>query len=307
MTMKAAHFIDVGPSLAGHLHLHFSVIHSFCNAVCLAIEANPDSPIVIFPNDASASSLSNAILLYGAYLILCKGQTLDAVVDALRNSVEAGQHLVLFPRSCDRSILDALSAIERALALDWLAPPNTAEEPALDIGKATHYAHPANGGLQTVVPDRLRFFPSPVSLSAGQAWADASPADASPRRRFSAAFLAELLADFGVSAVVCLGLTRSSDLAAFRGCGLDVHDLDLDRQRLALLGAMDRLVSLAHAAPGAVAVCSWEGDDGSLAGRESIQTLGAAWLMAEGGFGTEAAEAWVGMACSAAAGSVLEE
>ena len=217
LTMKAAHFIDVGPSLAGHLHLHFSVIHSFCNAVCLAIEANPDTPIVICPNDASASSLSNAILLYGAYLILCKGQTLDAVVDALRNSVEAGQHLVRFPRSCDRSILDALSAIERALALDWLAPPNTAEEPALDIGKATHHAHPANGGLQTVVPDRLLFFPSPVSLPAGQAWADASPADASPRRRFSAAFLSELLADLGVSAWGGLGAV-SLEPGRRRGC-----------------------------------------------------------------------------------------
>ena len=171
---------------------------------------------------------------------------------------------------------------------------------------AAHYALPANGGLHIVVPDKLLLFPAPAPLPAGRSWADASTADGAPRRRFGAAFLAELLAELGVSAVVCLGQTGRRDAAAFRRCGLDVHDLGLDPRRPALLGAMDRLLALARAAPGAVAVCGWGGD---YEGQERLRALGAAWLMTECGFGSGAAEAWVGMACAApaAAGLVAEE
>ena len=137
---------------------------------------------------------------------------------------------------------------------------------------AVHYALPDTGGLHIIVPDKLLFFPAPASLPAGQAWADASSGDAGPGRQFSAGFLAELLADLDVTAVVCLGRTGSSDAAAFRRRGLDVHDLNLDRRRPGLLGAMDRLLSLSLSAPGAVAVCGWGGDEAGGGRRASVRS-----------------------------------
>ena len=295
----AAHFIIVEPSAASHCSLNISVIDAFCKTVCEALQSRPDTPIVICPHDDSESSLSNAALLYGAYQLLCNGELLNKIADDLR------PHINRLPLG-GAGVLDAWSALDRARALRWLATPDCADEPALDIDMAAHYAHPANGGLRVIVPDRLLSFPSPALLPAGQAWADASPGDARPGRLFSATFLAELLEDLGVTAVVCLGRTGRRDAAAFRRCGLDVHDLGLDPRRPALLGAMDRLLALARAAPGGVAVCGWRGD-GSGVGGASVQALGAAWLMAEGGFGSGAAEAWLGMVCWAPAGTGPEE
>ena len=286
---QAAHFIDVGSSSSSQACLHISIIEAFCKSVCDAQKSRPDTAIIICPQDDSESSLSNAVLLYGAYLILCQDEPLDRVVDNLRASIKRAS-------TSGARIIDAWDALHRARELHWLAAPDRSDGPVLDIDMAAHYAHPANGGLHMIVPDKLLCFPSPASLPAGQAWADASPGDAGPGRRFSAGFLAELLADLDVTAVVCLGRTGRNDAAAFRRCGLDVHDLNLDRRRPGLLGAMDRLLSLSRAAPGGVAVCGWRGDEAGV-GHESVRALGAAWLMAEGGFGSGAAEAWLRMVC----------
>ena len=289
---EAAHFIDIEPSAVSMgAFLHISVIDTFCRTVSDAVESRPDTPIVICPHDDSESSLRNAVVLYGAYRLLCQQETLKTVVDDLRTTVQV---LSLG----GGAIIDAWSALDCARVLRWLATPDCIDGPTLNIEMAAHYALPANGGLHVLVPDKLLLCPSPASLPAGQAWADASPGHAGPGRcrRFSAAFLAELLADLDVSAVVCLGRTGRDDAAAFRRCGLDVHDLDLDPRRPGLLGAMDRLLSLSRAAPGGVAVCGWRGDEAGV-GYESVRALGAAWLMAEGGFGSGAAEAWLGMVC----------
>ena len=295
--ISAAHriLIDVESCAAGQAFLHVSVIHAFCQTVCDAIESMPDTLIVICPNDDTASSLRNAVLLYGAYLILCTDETVSGVVDRLRDGSAAPAGIDRRLALDDASIIDAWAALCRARALNWLAAPDCADAPALDMDMAAHYALPANGGLHILAPDRLLSFPSPAPLPAGQAWADADAAgDHEPGRRFSAGFLAELLADLGVSVVVCLGRTSGGDAAAFRACGLDVHDLGLDAGRPALLRGMDRLLALARAAPGAVAMCGWGGDEAGM-GRECVRTLGAAWLMTEAGFDAGSAEAWVGM------------
>ena len=287
--LEAVHFIDVEPSAASQAFLHISVIDAFCRTVSDAVENKPDTRVVICPHDDSESSLRNAVLLYGAYRLLCEQEALETVVDDLRAILKC------LPLG-GSTVIDAWSALDRARALRWLAAPDCTDGPTMDIEMAAHYALPANGGLHVLVPDKLLLFPSPATMPVGQAWADASAGDAGAGRRFSAGFLAELLADLDVTAVVCLGRTGRSDAAAFRRCGLDVHDLNLDRRRPGLLGAMDRLLSLSRAAPGGVAVCGWRGDEAGV-GHESVRVLGAAWLMAEGGFGSGAAEAWLRMVC----------
>jgi hypothetical protein len=292
--ISSAHFIDVESCAAGQGFIHVSVVHAFCQTVYNAIKSMPDTLIVICPHDDTASSLRNTVLLYGAYLILCTDETVSGVVDRLRDGISAPAGIDRRLELDDASIMDAWAALDRARALNWLAAPDCTDAPALDMDMAAHYTLPANGGLRILVPDRLLFFPSPVPLPAGQDWTDANAAGEEPGRRFSAGFLAELLVDLGVSAVVCLGRTSGGDAAAFRACGVDVHDLGLDAGRPALLRGMDRLLALARAVPGAVAVCGWGGDEAGV-GRECVGTLGAAWLMTEAGFDAGSAEAWVGM------------
>ena len=77
-----------------------------------------------------------------------------------------------------------------------------------------------------------------------------------------------------------------------------MHDLALDARRPALLGAMDRLLAVARAAPGATALFppgpgGGGGGEGALA--ECAGTLAAAWLVTDFGFGGGAAAAWVRM------------
>ena len=161
---------------------------------------------------------------------------------------------------------------------------------------ASHYALAYNGGVHVLVPGKLLLFPAPAPLPADQAWVDVSEPGRPTARRFSAAFLAALLADLGVSAAACLGRTGGSDDAALRAGGLDVHDLALDARRPALLGAMDHLLAVSRSAPGATALFPGHGWDGE-ALRECAGTLGAAWLMTEYGFCGGAAAAWIRMLC----------
>ena len=77
--------------------------------------------------------------------------------------------------------------------------------------------------------------------------------------------------------------------------GLDAHELGLDPRRPALLHALDRLLAVARAAPGAVAVL-----DGGRADA-AVGTVAAALLMTLG-FGEGAAGAWLRLVCPSLAG-----
>ena len=66
---------------------------------------------------------------------------------------------------------------------------------------------PINGGVSIVVPGRILLLPAPAGdLPEGTHWAD----DGGPsrRRRFSAAFYAELLRDMGVTVLIGLDGAR---------------------------------------------------------------------------------------------------
>ena len=195
------------------------------------------------------------------------------------------------PSTRHKIIMDCWVALYQARALNWLgAMPSEDSEPLLDVDMATHYARPINGNIHILIPGKLILFPTPHQLPTGHDWAD----DSDGARTFSAGFLAELLEDLGVAAVACLGRVHDADAAAFRGCALDVHELGLDPRRPALLPAMDRLLAVSRAAPGAVALCV---GGGAAAGEDVVETMAAAWLMRECGFGEGAAGAWLRMVC----------
>ena len=114
-------------------------------------------------------------------------------------------------------------------------------------------------------------------------------------QRFAAGLLAHILADLGASAVAWLGRAGEGDAAAMAARGLDVHELGLDARRPALFHTLDRLLAVARAAPGAVAVLGGGEADAAMG------TVAAAWLMTLG-FGEGAAGAWLRLVCPALAG-----
>ena len=284
----SAHFVQIDGSSSNGIGVPLRVIQAFCETMSAAVETYQRVPIVVCADSACPFNLGSACLLCGAYLLLCEQADFKTVVENF-------SAILLDIGSCDwqDGVIACWKALAHARDLRWVRTASgDSDEPTLDVEMASHYAHPANGGVHVLVPGRLVLVPPPAQLPDGQAWADdVSEADGPSTRRFGAGFLADLLADLDVSAVACLGRTGESDAATMSARGLDVHDLGLDPQRPALLGAMDRLLAVSRAAPGAVAVFGYSNGDAV------VGTLAAAWLMAEHQFEEAAAAAWLRMVC----------
>jgi hypothetical protein len=277
--------------------MHPSVIHAFCESIRTRIESHPDTPIVVCPQDTNNSSMVNACVFSGAYLLLCELMEFDRVVATFKETLdELEASLPQCTPNPYPDIVDCWKALNRAKELKWLGVSDLENDVLFDVEMAAHYAQAANGNVHVLVPDKLLLFQTPQHRLHDQAcqWVDVSQPDQPTVRFFSAAFLAELLADLDVSAVVCLGRTCDADAAAFRARGLDVHDLGINPRRPAVLRVMDRLFTIARAAPGAVAVFGGGCGGGEVA-PDYVWTVAASWLETDFGFDAGAAAAWVRM------------
>ena len=169
-------------------------------------------------------------------------------------------------------------------------PPSSDAEPLLDVDD---YARAADGGVQIVVPCALLFFPTPSdSVLDGTERADRASADGSTVRRFSARCYASLLFDLGGSAAACVGRTSAASARDLATRGLDPVHLPAPRAPGpgALFPALDRLLTLARGAPGAVAV-HWRGSIRDWRG-SALGVMAAAFLISRFGFSGAEAAAW---------------
>jgi hypothetical protein len=282
---------------SGSTVLNLSVIQEFCNQLqCALFDFNSKNPldrIVICPTSEDTESILIACTLLGAHLILNGSKTLEAVVDAFR-----GLSNNAFDENTDLqyngiAALDCWRALDRAMHLGWLVDPESEVEPTLDLEEFAHYASGANGSVHMAVPGKMFFFSSPEVMPIEHQWTDSVAHDGTTTRRFSPAFYADLLDDLGVSAVVCLGRSDAAASSAFAERGIEAVDLALAADGSSLLRGLDRLLSLAAAAPGAVAVHSGDG----AAWPAYTETLVVAVLISRLGFDEGAARAWIRMLC----------
>ena len=291
-----SHFVEIGGTtrIKGQTDsLDIAVIHAFCETIRNTLDLHPDRSIIVCPADRGCDSLSHVCQLCGAYLILCEGLDSNRILNVLAVMLSG------CPEAHRSNVVNCWAALHRARDLGWLSETNEDEsEAVLDVEMASHYALGCNGNVHVLVPGKLLLFPTPAALPDGQSWADTSEPEHSTARHFSAAFLSALLSDLDVSSVACLDRTDENDAAAFRACGLDVHDLALDPRRPALLPAMDHLLAVSRAAPGPTALCPGRECAGEK-GAECVEALASAWLMTGFGFGSGAAAAWVRMMCPA--------
>ena len=286
------HFVDIGGSSCENTGLHISVIDAFCEMMSTTVKLK-DVAIVVCPANNSPSNLCNACLLCGAYLLLSEHQDFQDVAATFQHVLQE-----MGSSRCRDDVIDCWKALDRARSLRWLrSASDEGEMPSLDVATASHYALPANGNVHVLLPGRLLLTPPPAQLPPGREWADVCEDGRPATRRFGAGFLADLLVDHDVSAVLCLGRIGGSDAAVLGARGLDVHDLALDPQRPALLPALDRLLTVSRAAPGCVAVFGYGDSDAA------VGTLAKAWLMTGFGFDGGAAAAWVRLMCPRLRGS----
>ncbi len=256
-------------------------------------------------------------MLVGSFLILHKDMNSDTVRELFQELCDKFIRYSIATTTDDQhhvNLHDCWQALDRAMSLRWFVLPSSNVEPLLDVDELTHYASAANGAVHLVIPGALIFFPTPADdlVSESQVWADSEAADGRTTRRFSPGFYASLLVDLGVSAVACLGSCSPATAHALNSRGIAIMDLapdggcsfsELDAGGLAgVVLALDRLLALAAATPGAVAVHSGAGGEWP----EAVGTLAAAFLIRRFGFSGASAVAWLHMVVPlAAAGGLL--
>ncbi len=252
--------------------------------------------MIVVCSGRNRKDITNTALLLGGFLILAEGLDLEAVVDAFQPVAHrfADYDEVLTVHDC-WSTLDHVHVhcgwlkldSKHSLRLLRSSSRNSEEVDTIDMEEYMHYDSPLNGGLHVLVPEKLLVLNCPEDLPGGAAWQDAGGV-----RRFSAEHYADILGDFGVDVVVRGGGAACGyDASAFAARGIEVEDLSLlDAGGVPTLAEIDRFLSLARQAPGAVAV-----HGGPVGGLGAAATLIAAHLIRAHRFLAKNAIAWIRM------------
>jgi hypothetical protein len=182
------------------------------------------------------------------------------------------------------TVVDCWRALHRSRTLGWLDFSDHPAHTSIDMEEHLHYDTVSNGEVHVVVPSKLLTFRCPTDLPDGRMWMDEGG-----ERQFSASYYGEVLGDFDVAVVVsCGGEGVGYDTRPLEAAGIPVEVVVTEGWGGGLLRAVDRLLTLARTAPGAVAI------HGSGGGEEEV--LLAAYLIRLHGFGAREAVAWARMA-----------
>jgi hypothetical protein len=295
---KTSHFISMSASYTDKGSIVLKRIDEICKFtkfVQRVLRTYPTKTIVFCIGQECAASLTTAALLLGGFLILAKGLSFEHVKTSFR-SVEdrfiSFNEGLISSRHTRHTVQDLWLALYHARMLDWIdlsseikPGMDMSDFGSFDIETYAHYAAASNGGIVTVVPRKLLFFPSPMDLPDGIDWIDSSDG---MHRSFSAAYYASILStDHDVSLVLCID-SGISHWHAFAVHGIVTEDLPLDGS---LLHSLDRLLALTDAGRGTIALHSSPRATGCGAG-----ALVAAYLVRRLGFSPSAAVAWICMA-----------
>ena len=151
---KPTHYYDItGADEACSLQM--ATIHALCEAISTVTETYPYANIVVCPENETLSSLSNACLLFGAYLLLWTNtdSELDLLLDsdaskdilhemdALRvNSSNEGQD-----RPNSAQITNCWRALHHPRSLQWIGAPSGGDigpRAILDVEMASQWLTP---------------------------------------------------------------------------------------------------------------------------------------------------------------------
>jgi hypothetical protein len=200
-----------------------------------------------------------ASFLIGSYMILCEQATPAAVAAAIQPILDRMVAIDSGPRSFGEqvSFMDLMEAIHSGKAQGWLD--FVSEEPdvdrCIDPEEYNHYDNPANGKIHVIIPSQLVAFPCPSDIPVDPASGVAPQwVDAGGERHFGADYYADILGDFDVQLVVRSDAPAAYDEAAFAARGIAIERLgdELELRPERLLHEVDRFLTLARVAPGAL-------------------------------------------------------
>jgi cell division cycle 14 len=235
--------------------------------------------------DEGHRSLTNAVFLLGAYLLIRHNLSSDKVANHFAwlhdDLIEPYRDATFSPSDFDLHLIDCWRGLEKGRHRGWIRYAASGHMWGnIDVDEYRHHDSLANGNLHEVVPGKFVALAGPVDLG-GAEWRD----DAAGSRTFSPSFYAGIFCDMGVQAVVRLNEPQYP-ADAFSAHGLPVHDLEFPDCTCPAPGVIQRFLRVVDETPGAIAVhCK--------AGLGRTGTLIAVYLMLGCGFSAREAMGWL--------------
>ena len=268
---------DFGP-------LNLAAIHEFCEGLENEIQQLNGGRIVVV-SSSTANTLTNAVLLLGAYMIMKLNSSLDTVettfepisdrILSYRDVSPGEQNFSLYVRDC-------WAGLRKAKSLSWV----DFGPDGFDRAEYEELDSPINADLHVVVPGKLIAMRGPRDFADGRPFEDTLSREGRfSHRDFSPAHYADILTQFDVTAVVRLN-AREYEAAGFRAAGIAVADLCFDDCTAPPVEVVAQFLALAEGLPGALAVhCK--------AGLGRTGTLIALYMMKHHGFTAREAMGWL--------------
>ena len=268
---------DFGP-------VNMNSVVDFCKLLQSEIESFPNSKI-IFAIDEGRRSLTNAIFLLGAFMILNLNMSASNVSEKFAwvdsTQVEPYRDATFSKPDFHLHLIDCWRGLERGRSLGWIRFASSGYMwGGIDVEQYEHYDNSANGNLHQVVPGKFVAFQGPRDL-AGAEYRD-HPCGG---RDFSPSFYVPVFRDMGVTDVVRLNEPHYA-AESITSHGLRHHAMEFDDCTCPPDHVVAAFLRAADSAPGAVAVhCR--------AGLGRTGTLIALYMMRSYGFTAREAMGWL--------------
>ena len=267
---------DFGPMNLGSVFAFCEILETKRGehpAEVLVLQCRPDS-----------ISLTNIVFLVGSFMIMKRGDQIDAVMNALEPILSKAapyRDVSLGPQNFSLYVEDCWRGLYKAKSLTWV----DFSPGSFDPEDYASLDNPLNADLHEIVPGKLIAMKGPKDLAGGGLWADVMVNGKFNHRDFSPQHYTHILKQFDVQAVVRLNephYARESFLAA----GIAVADLSFDDCTAPPVHVVAKFLAIAEALPGALAVhCK--------AGLGRTGTLIALYMMKHHGFSAREAMGWL--------------